>query len=378
MKILAIDSSGLTASAAVATEEAVLAEYTTNYKKTHSQTLLPMIDEIIRMTETDLATIDAIAVSAGPGSFTGLRIGAATAKGLGQALKKPLIAVPTTEMLAWNLCGTGGVICPLMDARRSQVYTGLYRWNRESAAMDCLTAQCAVPVEEVIAGVNRRGEPVTYLGDGVDAYREVLEKMTAVPFFLAPLHLGKQRAASLAACAFGYAAKGGLQTAAEFVPVYLRKSQAEREREEKSRKLRRMSAEDVAEVAALEAENFSRPWSAAAFEGLLSDENYIVLVLREAEMLAGYCVLLCAGEEADITNVCTAAPVRGQGVATALLTALMKEGSARAVKQYFLEVRQGNQAARALYKKLGFQETGIRKDYYEEPRENAVLMKRME
>lgn len=235
MKILAIDSSGLTASAAVATEAAVLAEYTTNYKKTHSQTLLPMIDEIIRMTETDLATIDAIAVSAGPGSFTGLRIGAATAKGLGQALKKPLIAVPTTEVLAWNLCGASGIVCPLMDARRSQVYTGLYRWNRESGAMDCLTAQRAVPVEEMLAEVNRRGEPVAYLGDGVDTYREALEKMTTAPFFIAPVHLGKQRAASLAACAFGYAARGELQTAAEFVPVYLRKSQAEREREEKER-----------------------------------------------------------------------------------------------------------------------------------------------
>lgn len=142
--------------------------------------------------------------------------------------------------------------------------------------------------------------------------------------------------------------------------------------------IRRMSAEDVAEVAALEAENFSRPWSLGAFEQLLSDENYVVLVLQEREMLAGYGVLLCAGEEADITNVCTAAPVRGQGVATALLTALMKEGSVRAVKEYFLEVRQGNQAARALYGKMGFREIGIRKDYYEEPRENAVLMKRTE
>lgn len=235
MKILAIDSSGLVASAAIATEEAVLAEYTTNYKKTHSQTLLPMIDEIVRMTETELATLDAIAVTAGPGSFTGLRIGSATAKGLGQALGKPLIAVPTTEVLAWNLCRSGGLICPLMDARRSQVYTGLYRWNKENGTMDCLTAQQAAAVEEVIAEVNRRGEPVTYLGDGADVYQTVLEQKTAVPFFFAPLHMSKQRAASLAVAAFVYAAQGRMQEAASFAPVYLRKSQAEREREEKER-----------------------------------------------------------------------------------------------------------------------------------------------
>ncbi len=235
MKILAIDSSGLIASAALATEDAVLAEYTTNYKKTHSQTLLPMIDEIVKMTETELSEIDAIAVTAGPGSFTGLRIGSATAKGLGQALAKPLIAVPTTEALAWNFCGSEAVICPLMDARRSQVYTGLYRWNKETETMDCLFAQEAMAVEDIIAEVNRMGQPVIYLGDGADAYRTVLSEKTEVAFSFAPVHMSKQRAASLAACAFVYAKEGKTQTAAEFVPTYLRKSQAEREREEKER-----------------------------------------------------------------------------------------------------------------------------------------------
>ena len=104
MKILALDSSGLVASVAVVEDNQLLAEYTVNYKKTHSQTLLPMLDEIAKMMiELDLETIDAIAVAAGPGSFTGLRIGSATAKGLGLALKKPLIPVPTVDALAYNL-----------------------------------------------------------------------------------------------------------------------------------------------------------------------------------------------------------------------------------------------------------------------------------
>ena len=108
MKILALDSSGLVASVAVVEEDQLLAEYTVNYKKTHSQTLLPMLDEIAKMIELDLETIDAIAVAAGPGSFTGLRIGSATAKGLGLALKKPLIPVPTVDALAYNLYDTTG------------------------------------------------------------------------------------------------------------------------------------------------------------------------------------------------------------------------------------------------------------------------------
>ena len=105
MKILALESSGLVAGVAVAEDDNLLGEYTINYKKTHSQTLLPMLDEVAKMTELDLSTVDAIAVSAGPGSFTGLRIGSATAKGLGLALQKPLIHIPTVDALACNLWG---------------------------------------------------------------------------------------------------------------------------------------------------------------------------------------------------------------------------------------------------------------------------------
>ena len=115
MKILALDSSGLVASAAIVEDDVLIAEYTTDYKKTHSQTLLPMLDEIRQMIDLELHTIDAIAISAGPGSFTGLRIGAATAKGLGLALNLPLVEVPTLEGLAFNLWGTDKLVCPKIN-----------------------------------------------------------------------------------------------------------------------------------------------------------------------------------------------------------------------------------------------------------------------
>ena len=110
MKILGIESSSLVASVAVVTDQVMTAEYTVNFKKTHSQTLLPMLDQVAEMIDLDLNTIDAIAVSGGPGSFTGLRIGAATAKGLGLALEKPLIHVPTVDALAYNMWGYNGVV----------------------------------------------------------------------------------------------------------------------------------------------------------------------------------------------------------------------------------------------------------------------------
>lgn len=228
MKILALDSSGMTASVAVAEEDRLLAEYTVNYKKTHSQTLLPMLDEVAKLIELDLDSIDAIAVAGGPGSFTGLRIGSATAKGLGLALKKPLVHVPTLEGMAYNFYGSDEVICPMMDARRSQVYTGIYQFEEDH--LQILEDQMAVAVEEVIEKLNQIGKRVILLGDGVLAYKEQIQAQLRIPYRIAPIHLQQQRASSLAVCAMTYVKQGKIETAAEHQPDYLRVSQAERER----------------------------------------------------------------------------------------------------------------------------------------------------
>ena len=152
MKILAIDSSGIVATVAILDDDILMAEYTINHKKTHSQTLLPMIDEITKMTELDLRELDAVAVAGGPGSFTGLRIGSATAKGLGLALDIPLISVPTLDALAYNLCGSADIVCPMMDARRQQVYTGVYSFYGDQ--METLVPQAPLAVEEIAAKLN--------------------------------------------------------------------------------------------------------------------------------------------------------------------------------------------------------------------------------
>lgn len=231
MKVLGIDSSGLVASVAVAEDEILLAEYTVNYKKTHSQTLLPMLDEIAKMTELELSTIDVIAVAAGPGSFTGLRIGSATAKGLGLALKKPLVSVPTVAALAYNLWGSDALICPLMDARRNQVYTGVYRF--ENGKLITVQEQMAVAVTEIAERLNALDEKVIFLGDGVPVYREILEETVKVPFSFAPAHMNKQRAGSVAVLGMELAKEGKTETATAHQPDYLRLSQAERERAQK-------------------------------------------------------------------------------------------------------------------------------------------------
>lgn len=232
MKILAIDSSALIASVALVSEDELIAEYTVNYKKTHSQTLLPMLDEIVKMANMDLKEIDGIAIAKGPGSFTGLRIGSATAKGLAMALKIPIIPIPTVDGLAYNLYWTKGIICPLMDARRNQVYTGLYKWLAND--FEVVMEQKPLAIEEICQKINKAGEEVVFLGDGVKVFKEELESLIKVDFSFAPIHLLKQRAGAIGALGVEYFKKGILVDPDEFAPTYLRESQAERELKKKS------------------------------------------------------------------------------------------------------------------------------------------------
>ena len=234
MKILGLDSSGIVASVAAVEDDILVAEYTVNYKKTHSQTLLPMLDEIVKLLELDMDTIDAIAVAGGPGSFTGLRIGAATAKGLGLALKKPLVHVPTVDAMAYNMWGAEGLICPIMDAKRSQVYTGLYHTGN---GLEVVMEQQPMDMRELAGLLNKKGERAIFLGDGVPVYKDIIREMVTVPYAFAPAQMNRQRAASVAALGMNALldARGcqGVRvvTAAQFTPDYLRKPQAERQRE---------------------------------------------------------------------------------------------------------------------------------------------------
>ena len=240
MKILGIDSSGLVASVAVWEDQVLLGEYTTNYKKTHSQTLLPMLDELKKMIELDLESVDAIAISAGPGSFTGLRIGSATAKGLGLALGKPLVEVPTLEGLAYQLWGSSALVCPIMDARRNQVYTGVYEFSEDPCGdgeehvygIHAVLAQTAMDIRELLAELEKLNRRVIFLGDGVAVYQDVIRKECPVPFSFAPAHLNAQSAGSVAALGAVYFAQGRSVSADAHQPEYLRKSQAEREKED--------------------------------------------------------------------------------------------------------------------------------------------------
>ena len=247
MNILGIESSGLTASAAVMTDGRLVSEYTVNNKKTHSQTLLPMISEVMSSAGLETKELDCIAISRGPGSFTGLRIGSATAKGLGLALDKKVAEVSTLEALAYNLIEAKDcILCPIMDARRQEVYTAAYE-AKESVAgktassgnesekatgyrpLRIVIPEKACPLDELLRELEGLNRKVLFNGDGVPVYSEYIKENFKGEYAFASNTLLLQRAASVAALGTIMYEAGEIIDADAHVPVYLRKSQAERE-----------------------------------------------------------------------------------------------------------------------------------------------------
>lgn len=233
MKILGIDGSGLSASVAILEDEKLIAEYTINNKLTHSQTLMPMINEICQMVQLDLSTLDAIGVTSGPGSFTGLRISAGTAKGMALGLDIPIVGVPTLDAIAHNIPYTDYLICPIMDARRSHLYSALYKW--ENDALNRLTDHMIIPVIDVIKTLVKRDEKVIFMGDGIDVYKKEITKGLGDKAYFAPPSLRLQRASTVALLAMEKARQGDIISHMNYAPVYLRPSQAEREYKERQK-----------------------------------------------------------------------------------------------------------------------------------------------
>ena len=227
MKILALDTTAKVASAALCENGALLGEYTLNNGNTHSETILPMAESILKAFEITPKDIDVFAVSAGPGSFTGVRIGVATVKGLAFASGKPCIGVSTLEALAKNPALANGLICPVMNARRNQVYTALFRAT--NGVLERLMPDSAIAIKELDQILSQYDEPVTLCGDGY----EITEALLTHEIAPLPERLRHQSAFNVALCAMEAIERGEATTDIELSPTYLRLSQAERERNER-------------------------------------------------------------------------------------------------------------------------------------------------
>lgn len=219
--LLAIDTSSLVLSCALAEEDRIVAEWTVQKKLTHSEQLIPHMDLILKEAGVSKSEITGLAVSIGPGSFTGLRIGLATAKMAAYIWKIPLVGVDTLEALAWNMAGSQAFILPLMDAQRGNVYTALYGAFSE---MWKEAPEGVAPVDEVIAAALKHGGPIIAVGECADKYKE---KLTGAGILLAPPQNRCARAGSVALAAYQKLKRGETDDPLRLLPNYIRRSEAE-------------------------------------------------------------------------------------------------------------------------------------------------------
>ena len=245
MKILAIETTGPKASVALINDNKKICEESSEKELSHLQSLIPMIDNLLEKCESAISDVTHVAVSRGPGSFTGIRIGMATGKALAQALDIPMISVPTLRAFAWNALDFRGLICPLFDARREQVYAGAYYWNEGSCSQAVSDdARSLTDFLSEIERFDKNGEmDIRFFGDGTRIFEKTLKQWAIetnrlssnddVCRIIADSPYLLQRASSVAMEALNMVKAGEVIDFESMHPVYLRKAEAERKLEQR-------------------------------------------------------------------------------------------------------------------------------------------------
>ncbi len=232
MMVLGIETSTMMGSVAIVGKEGVVAQYILNIEVGHSERVMVAIDRVLTDAKIGLKDLDGIAISIGPGSFTGLRIGLSTAKGLALATGKPLVSVRTLEALAWNLPFSRFLICPILDARKKEVYTAFFQFVNGSS-LKRLTEDMVLPVQRLLSMIK---EPVIFLGDAVDIYKSAISEKLGDMVYFAPMALRFPSASVVAELSIAMLQEGKGEDPLTLVPVYIRPSEAEIMWERKKRK----------------------------------------------------------------------------------------------------------------------------------------------
>jgi len=242
MNILAIETTGAEASVAVINDKGEVFMETSDQKMNHLQNLMPMVDILLMKCGMSIDDVDYIAVSEGPGSFTGIRIGVSSARALAQALDRKTISVPTLQSFLYNAPDYQGIICPIFDARRSQVYGGAYRWTGDGGFIEVVpgAAYDLHEMLELLAAAVQKNQEITFFGDGIIPYREQILNWqdsslnNNIRVRLADEGIRLQKASSIARLAMEIYQKGTIKSLYDLKPVYMRKAEAERKLEERA------------------------------------------------------------------------------------------------------------------------------------------------
>lgn len=393
MKILAVDTSTAMATAAVTEDGKLLALSSAMSPKGHSQKIFGLLKRVLDEGNIPIEEIDVFACSVGPGSFTGLRIGATAVTGLAHGMKKELIGLPTLDVLAAGIYGFGGYVCPILDAQRSSVYSALYCWmdgelkkieNFGVVEIDKLeeTIHQAIldfisekdddePIKQEIGELVNLSQ-VLFCGDGVPLFSEKIKAFKRVHGHIAKgdkLYPSAAVAAWLAEESIGKGAPGTLRL------EYIRKAQAEVEYSHRNPiNIRKMEITDVEQVHEIESLCFPTPWSLDSFRQEMENPMAFYLIAEVGGRVAGYAGIWQIIDEGHITNVGVHPGFQGMGIGEKLMRELIKESEKRLLFNMTLEVRVSNIPAINLYKKLKFHEAGVRKGYYTDTREDGLIM----
>lgn len=409
MHILALETSGPRCSAALAGAQGLIAVRKSPGGRNHLQHLMPLVRALLDECQLQISDITAIAVSAGPGSFTGIRIGVATARALAQALGCPVIPVDSLRAFAWRTPDpmAEAFVCPVFDARRNQVYAGAYL-RRDGRVREVVPGG-AYLLEEYLdllargireGGLETSVAPVFY-GDGLGPCGAAIEQWSADNAPGAAFRReedGVQEAGAVARLGLDMWLQEGGRDYREVLPNYMRKAEAQRRLEEGAINpgakalvakpaccggnefaIRGARKGDIDPMTRLDALCFAAPWSRKSFEAELTGNPLARYLVAETPaegepMMAGYAGLWAIGGEGHITNVAVHPDFRRKGMGRALVGRLIEKTRQEGLTDYTLEVRAGNLAAIRLYEGFGFREAGIRPGYYEDNNEDAILM----
>ncbi|MFV0520504.1 MAG: tRNA (adenosine(37)-N6)-threonylcarbamoyltransferase complex dimerization subunit type 1 TsaB [Lachnospirales bacterium] len=365
MKTLCIDTSSFVASVSIIEEGKVIGESTINFIRNHSITLMPLIENLLKVLNLNINDINRMAVTTGPGSFTGQRIGASCAIALAKATGSKIVPINTLDLLKENHREFDGLVVPIIDARRGEVYYSIYEKGKRLVDYNIL------PFDEVLEICKCYDKKVIFTGDGIFVH---IDKITETNFFIASKNNNYQRASSMAEILEEYEEVDYM----DLKLFYIKKTEAEREYNQKHFKILEFNESLLDNVFEVEKDAFFEPWSKKMFEEELNNKfaRYFVGVIDD--VVVGYIGSWYVLNEGQITNIAVKKDYRGQGFGKKLVQKVIDYYNDLECIGVTLEVRQSNDNAIALYKSFGFEIEGMRKNYYNNGEDAHIMWLHLE
>ena len=377
MKILSIETSNKICSVAILEDKNLIKKIELNNGLTHSETLMPLIKQILEETKLSLSNIDLLVCDIGPGSFTGIRIGIATVKAFTDSLNIPSVGISSLEGLAYNIKNEG-LICSLIDCKNNNCYYSLYELKNNTYTL--LEEPKADSVENCLNYLNYKysNSVITFNGD-VSLYKELIEntsknfillESTNTQFNNVKINSNNIDVYNLGIAGFNKFNKNGKDE--NLLPLYLKKPQAQRQLEGKSISIETMQTSDLDH---LDISKFDDFWNIDILKDELKSQNSEFVCAKIENKVVGFAGIKIVLDTADIMNIAVKEDYRRQGIATLLLNNILDICNEKNIKTINLEVNEENFSAIRLYQKFGFKENGRRKKYYDN-KFDAILMER--